>query len=76
MLSFLYYTRNKFEKPIRNLTFSTFKEERKDSNEVAQNSDRSLRSCDLDLATRRGFRYMGMKNMRAARYNYIYIERI
>ena len=73
---FLYYTRNKFEKPIRNLTFSTFKEERKDSNEVAQNSDRSIRSCDLDLATRRGFRYMGMKNMRSARYNYIYIERI
>ena len=74
---FLYYTRDSCNKnPIKDLVFATYKTARTNSQEVAQNSYKSIRSYDLDLAAMRGYSYMGCKNMRRAKYNYIYIYRI
>ena len=73
---FLYYTRACNKNPIKDLVFATYKTARTNSQEVAQNSYKSIRSYDLDLAAMRGYKYMGRKNMRKAKYNYIYIDRI
>ena len=74
---FLYYTKDSCGKnPIKDLVFATYKTARTNTQEVAQNSYKSLRSYDLDLAAMRGYKYMGSKNMRKAKYNYIYIYRI
>ena len=74
---FLYYTRDSCNKnPIKDLVFATYKTARTNSQEVAQNSYKSIRSYDLDLAAMRGYKFMGSKNMRKAKYNYIYIYRI
>ncbi len=73
----LYYTRDNCGKnPIKDLVFATYREARTNSQEVVQNSYKSIRSYDLDLAAMREFKYMGVKNMRKAKYNYIYINRI
>jgi hypothetical protein len=71
---YLYYSRERKKNPIKNLTFASYKEARTDNNEVAKNSYQSMRGGDLDLAARRGYKYM-KSNLRRARYNYIYIER-
>ena len=73
---FLYYTRDSCNKnPIKDLVFATYKTARTNSQEVAQNSYKSIRSYDLDLAAMRGYKY-NKCNMRKAKYNYIYIYRI
>ena len=73
----MYYIRDNCGKnPIKDLVFATYREARTNSQEVVQNSYKSIRSYDLDLAAMRGFKYMGVKNMRKAKYNYIYINRI
>ena len=73
---FLYYTKDSCGKnPIKDLVFATYKTARTNTQEVAQNSYKSLRSYDLDLAAMRGYSY-NKCNMRKAKYNYIYIYRI
>ena len=74
VLCYLYYTRSEKYKPIKDLVFCSHDEPRGDKDEVAQNSEKSLRKGDLDLATMRGFQY-NKRNWNAAKYNYIYIIR-
>ncbi len=72
----LYYTRDSCKKnPIKDLVFETYKTARTNTQEVAQNSYKSIRSYNLDLAAMRGYKYFGCKNKIRAECNYIYIHR-